>query len=480
VAGLDEYRRKRDSRHTPEPVPDADELPKGRDDVFVIQEHHARRLHWDVRLERDGVLVSFAVPKGLPPEPGPPRLAVHTEDHPLEYASFEGEIPAGEYGGGKVLIWDHGKYETLHWSPHKVEVALHGRQARGRYVFVQQHGTESERNWLVRRTDPPERDWEALPGFLPPMRARPGRLPPVEEDDDWAYEFAWQGLRVVARVQGGRVQLFDEAGADVTRRFPELRGIGEELGATEALLDGDIVVLDDGTPSPEGLDRRQKAGDTRQADRLKTRLPAVYLAFDLLHLDGRSCLDLPYLRRRALLTDLRLAGQNWQTPEHYVGDGGSVLRAGRVNGLAGVVAKRADGIYRPGKKSPDWTVVTGVRVQEVVIGGWREGDGDRSDTFGSLLLGVPHGDALRYVGNVGTGFDAEPLESLGARLRRLERKRRPFHSLPPGKERNVHWVRPEIVGEVVFRDWTAAGCLKSPRWRGLRANRKASEVELDG
>lgn len=461
-------------------MPDADELPRGNDDVFVIQEHHARRLHWDVRLERDGVLVSYAVPKGLPPEPGTPRLAVHTEDHPLEYASFEGEIPAGEYGGGKMLIWDNGRYETLHWSPHKVEVVLHGRRARGRYVFVQQHGTESDRNWLVRRVDPAEREWASLPGFLPPMRARAGALPPTGEDGDWAYEFAWQGQRTIARAQGGRVQLFDEAGSDVTRIFPELRGMGEELGATEALLDGEIVVLDQGVPSQEGLDRRQQAGDTRQAHRLKARLPAVYLAFDVLHLDGRSCLELPYLERRKLLTGLRLAGPSWQTPEHYVGDGGSVVRAGRANGLSGVVTKRVDGPYLPGRKSPDWTVVAGVRVQEVVIGGWQAGEGNRSSSFGSLLLGVPHGDALRYVGSVGTGFDAETLRSLAGRLRRLERKRSPFHSPPSGKDRNVHWVRPEIVGEVVFRDWTKAGWLRSPRWRGLRPNREASEVELDG
>ena len=471
MAGLDEYRRKRDSRRTPEPVPEANDLPRGNDDVFVIQEHHARRLHWDVRLEREGVLVSYAVPKGLPPEPGTPRLAVHTEDHPLEYASFEGEIPAGEYGGGKMLIWDNGKYETLHWSRHKVEIVVHGQRVRGRYVFVQQHGTESDRNWLVRRVDPAEREWASLPGFLPPMRTRQGTLPTAEADDEWAYEFAWQGQRTIARAQGGRVQLFDEAGSDVTRLFPELRGMGEELGATEALLDGEIVVLEQGAPSP---------ADTRQANRFRTSLPAVYLAVDLLHLDGRSCLELPYLERRKLLSELRLAGPSWQTPEHYVGDGGSVLRAGRANGLPGVVAKRTDGTYRPGRKSPDWTVVTGVRVQEVVIGGWRTGDGDRSGSFDSLLLGVPHENALRYVGNVGTGFDAENLRSLAARLRKAERKRSPFHSLPAGKDRNVHWVRPEIVGEVVFRDWTKAGCLRSPRWRGLRPNRKASEVDLDG
>ncbi|SFQ42454.1 bifunctional non-homologous end joining protein LigD [Amycolatopsis arida] len=482
MAGLSEYRRKRDPRRTPEPVPADDPVPRGDNDTFVIQEHHARRLHWDVRLERDGVLVSWAVPKGLPPEPGTPRLAVHTEDHPLEYATFEGEIPAGEYGGGRMLIWDRGRYETLHWSDHKVEIALHGERVRGRYVFVHRHGQDRERDWLVRRKDPAEPGWVELPEFLPPMRARDGELPGPDEDAEWAYEFAWGGRRAEVRAQGGRVSVLDEDGADLTALLPELRGLGEQLGATEALLDGELVAFDAAAeatrPSPEALRRRLAATGAQQARRLADRAPVVYLPFDVLHLAGRSCLDLPYLERRRLLAGLGLEGPHWRVPEHHVGGGPAVLRTSRQHGLAGMIAKRAGGRYLPGRPSPDWTRITGGRVQEVVVGGWRAA----GDEVAALLVGVPEdGDprTLRYVGTVRSGL-GDDRQRLRSRLRRRARKRPPFSSVPRGGERDVHWVRPDLVGEVAFRDWTSTGRLRSPRWRGLCPDRRPEEVVVDG
>jgi bifunctional non-homologous end joining protein LigD len=476
---LREYRGKRDARRTPEPVPALDGTDRDGGDTFVIQEHHARRLHWDVRLERDGVLASWAVPMGLPPEPEATHLAVHTEDHPLEYATFEGEIPAGEYGAGKMLIWDQGRYDTLHWNDHKVEVVLHGHRAHGRYVFVNQHA-EDERNWLVRRMDPARSGWEHLPAFLPPMFPKDGMLPPIEEDDDWAYEFDWSGERASARVSGGRAAFRDRTGEDIGTSFPELRGLGEQLGSTEVYLDGEIVVLDDGKPSADALNRRLEVTATAEAKRLVERLPALYVAYDVLHLDGRSCLELPYLERRALLTELELAGPHWQSPEHYLGEGGAVLAASRANGLAGVVAKRADSAYQHGKRGAKWLEVTGVRVQEVVIGGWRADGNSTADDFGSLLLGVPDGDALRYIGNVGSGVTTRQREALVPRLRRLARKSSPFHSVPPAHERDAHWVTPKLVGEVMFREWTKAGYLRSARWRGLRPGRRTEEVTAGG
>ena len=352
---LDEYRRKRARSRTPEPWPDGPPEPGG-DDLFVIQEHHATRLHWDFRLERDGVLVSWAVPKGLPLSPGVTRLAVHTEDHPLEYLTFEGEIPAGEYGGGRMTIWDTGRYETLHWNNHKVEVVFHGERARGTYVFQNRHDPDDDRDWVLRRISPAEPGYEEAPEYLEPMTAAPGSLP--SPDDDWAYEFAWGGLRTMLLVSGGRVTAHDETGADVTGRYPELHKLGEELGATEVLLDGEVVVVKDGRPHPELLEERRRADDNA-ARRLKKHCPVFFFAYDVLHLSGRSTLELPYTERRELLDGLDLAGQFWQVPQYFPGNGEAVLGASRQHGLPGVYAKRADSTYQPGGGKPDWLYVEG-------------------------------------------------------------------------------------------------------------------------
>jgi bifunctional non-homologous end joining protein LigD len=478
---LGEYRRKRKPGRTPEPLPDGDgagDSKAGGNDLFVIQEHHASSLHWDVRLERDGVLISWAVPKGLPMSPDTERLAVHTEDHPMEYLTFEGEIPAGEYGGGTMTIWDTGRYETLHFNDYKVEVVFHGERARGKYLFLNVKKDGHDRGWLLKRLDPADPGREELPSFLAPMLTKPGRLPSTGEDDEWAYEFDWSGRRTVVRVSGGRITAYDDSGDDVTALYPEFRGLGEQLGATEAFLDGEIVVFEGGKPSAEGLGHRARATKS-SAKRLTPRFPAFYLVSDLLYLEGRSCVGLPYLRRRELLDGLGLAGAHWQVPRHYLGDGGAVARAAREHGLAGIIAKRADSAYHPGKRTGDWLSITGARVQQVVLGGWRTGGGSRAGTFGSLLLGLPQEDGLRYIGNVGVGFASGELEELSRQLARLERKTSPFHSLPDKQARDAHWSRPTIVGEVVFGGWTDAGCLRNPRWRGLLPDVDADEVELD-
>ncbi|WP_033260827.1 DNA polymerase ligase N-terminal domain-containing protein [Amycolatopsis vancoresmycina] len=349
---LEEYRGKRARDRTSEPWPDGPPVP-GDDDLFVIQEHHATRLHWDFRLERDGVLVSWAVPKGLPLSPGVPRLAVHTEDHPMEYLTFSGEIPAGEYGGGRMTVWDTGKYETLHWNDHKVEVVFHGERARGKYLFTNRHD-EDARDWTLRRLDPAEPGHEDAPEFLEPMTAVPGGLPP--DDDEWAYEFAWGGLRTMLLVCGGRVTAHDETGADVTGRYPELHKLGEQFGSTEVLLDGEVVVVKDGKPYPDGLEERRRA-DGAAAKRLKASCPVFYFAADVLHLDGRATLDLPYTKRRELLDGLAVEDRHWQVPRYYLGGGEAVAGASRQHGLPGVVAKRADSPYRPGGGPGDWLLI---------------------------------------------------------------------------------------------------------------------------
>ncbi|WP_240687039.1 DNA polymerase ligase N-terminal domain-containing protein [Amycolatopsis suaedae] len=393
----------------------------------MIQQHHGGQPHWDVRVRRGGDLVSFAVPLGLPCEPGVNRLAVCT-DHPV----------AGE----PVTEWDRGSCAAGHWNDDRVEVTFHGERARGRYVFVNVHG-EGDRHWIVRRVDPAPAGWRPLPVFVPPMLARPGLLPKVDEDEQWAYGLAGGGVRAVARVQDGWLVLRDAAGEDITARYPELRGLGERLAGAEVLLDGEIV-------TPRG------------------GRPAVYLVHDLLHVDGLSCLDLPYAERRALLDGLDLAGAHWRVCGHYVGDPATALRVAHSRGLAGVVARRLGSRYRPGRTSPDWLAVDGVYIAEVVVGGWRPGSGRRSGTFGSLLLGLREGGVLRYVGNVGSGFSTEELAWLTGRLNEAATDRSPFHSVPEGQAAAAYWVRPSLVAEVVHRGWTNAGCLRNSRWRGLR------------
>jgi bifunctional non-homologous end joining protein LigD len=354
---LDEYRRKRDPARTPEPIPADDKaLPKGNDDTFVIQEHHARRLHWDVRLERGGVLVCWAVPRGLPAEPGPIRLAVHTEDHPLEYSTFSGDIPQGEYGGGRMFIWDRGTYETVKWSPSEVSVVLHGERVEGRYVFFRGGKGRDSKDWMVRRSDPPQRaGWEPLPTSMTAMRATRGKLP--EDEEEWTYEFRWDGLRVLGRVEGGRIDLFSQDGKPITS-FPDVGAQSEWMGSAEAWLDGELVTLVKGRPDRGALDRRLEVTDDRRARQFAKDLPVTFLVSDLLHLDGRSTLKLPYEQRRELLEDLPLDKAGWQLAPSFPGVPAAVVEAAAEQGLPGVLAKRLDSPYQPGKRTRKWIEVS--------------------------------------------------------------------------------------------------------------------------
>jgi bifunctional non-homologous end joining protein LigD len=475
MAGLDEYRKKRDPKRTPEPVPAEEPLPTGDNDTFVIQEHHATSLHWDVRLERDGVLVSWAVPRGLPDVPGDIRLAVHTEDHPMEYATFSGEIPKGEYGGGRMVIWDRGRYETVKWSDREVAVVFDGSRAQGKYTFFR--SGKNEKDWMVRRSDPPvDADFATLPELVEPMLASPGTLP--ANDDDWSYEFKWDGVRALARVEGGRLRLHSRKGNDITVTYPELRSLGEELGSTQVWLDGEIVALDDGRPSFPALQHRMHVQNDRQARNLANSMPVTYLIFDVLHLDGRSCVDLPYSERRALLDGLELNGPHWHVSPSFDGDGAAVVETAREQRLEGVIAKRQSSRYYPGRRTADWLKITEILTLEVLIGGWRPGEGRRSGMIGSLMLGVPTDAGPRYVGQVGTGFTDEALDALLERLQPLVQKENPFATdVPRERAKGATWVRPELVGEVEFRNWTPDGRLRAPSWRGLRSDKDAADLE---
>jgi len=478
---LGAYRAKRDPGATPEPgmapgegaSEDPGDLPR-----FVVQEHHARRLHWDFRLEREGVLVSWAVPKGIPPDPKRNHLAVHVEDHPLDYIDFAGEIPAGSYGAGTVKIWDSGTYETHKFREDEVMVTLHGERVHGRYVLFRTRG----KDWMIHRMDPPEDpDREPVPTALEPMKARTGELPKGE--DGWAFEIKWDGVRALLYAEGGTIHLEARSGNDITARYPELRGIGRALGSHEALIDGEVVAFDDqGRPDFGLLQRRMHLASESAVRKRMTDTPVAYMAFDLLHLDGRPTVGLPYTERRELLESLGLEGASWRTPAYHPGDGQALLDASREQGLEGIVAKRTDSRYEPGRRSGAWIKVKNVRRQEVVVGGWLPGQGSRSGRLGALLAGVyedrDNERRLRYVGRVGTGFNEAELGRLGDLLKPLARETSPFSAgaRPP---REANFCEPELVAEVGFAEWTRTGTLRAPRYLGLRDDKPAREVEAE-
>jgi len=397
----------------------------------VIQEHHARSLHWDLRLERDGVLASWALPKGLPEAPDKNHLAVHTEDHPLEYLSFEGEIPQGEYGGGQMTVWDTGYYDIEKWSDREVKFVLHGSRASGSYVLFQ----TNDRNWMIHLHGPSVRT-DPLPTSLKPMLATPGQLP--ADSTPWAFEIKWDGVRAILFVEGGRVRAQSRNDLDVTVAFPELAELGAFLGMTTCVLDGEIVALgEDGRPSFAGLQHRLHVANQREARKRAASHPVTFVAFDALYLHGRSLLEESYDERRAALESLHLAGDTFITTESF-------------------------------------------RAQEVVIGGWTEGRGERAGSLGALLLGIPADNALRYVGKVGTGFGESERHALLGSLRGLVQPTSPFATpLPRADAATAQFVRPDLVGEVAFGEWTTAGRLRHPTWRGLRPDKSPDEVTVE-
>src|SRR5215212_2182542 len=357
---LQEYEKKRKFSDTPEPEPRTPSSDH-RSPRFVIQEHSATRLHWDLRLEHDGVLLSWAIPNGIPQTPEENRKAVHTEDHPLEYLDWEGEIPKGEYGAGAMRIWDAGTYELEKWEPGKVMVEFHGERLQGRYALFR--AGKAEKDWMIHRIDPPVRERDPFPENLVPMLARLSTLP--RDDGKWAVEVKWDGIRAIAYCQPGRVQLQTRNLNDVTVQYPEVRRISRALGAHDAGLDGELVAFDEnGKPSFERLQQRIHNTDPNLVRRRMESHPVVYVVFDLLYLDGEDLTCEPYERRRELLEGLGLAGDSWQTPGHAVGRAKELLAASKEQGLEGVMLKRLDSVYAPGKRTGAWLKVKNVSRQE--------------------------------------------------------------------------------------------------------------------
>jgi bifunctional non-homologous end joining protein LigD len=470
---LDSYRRKRDFSATPEPTGDAAEGTGERTARFVVQEHHARSLHWDLRLEHDGALASWAVPKGIPPDPRKNHLAVRTEDHPLEYLEFHGEIPQGQYGAGTMAIWDRGTYELHKWRDKEVMVTLHGERVRGRYVLFRTDGD----NWMIHRMDPPEDpDREPFPDHIAPMLARTGELP--RDDHKWAYEIKWDGVRGIAYVEGGRMRLEARSGRDISARYPELRELGRALAGRDAVLDGEVVAFDaEGRPSFQKLQSRMHLTSEHAVRRLAQSDPVHYVIFDVLWLDGHSLCALPYTERREKLLELGLDGPTWRTPANHVGDGAAMLEASRAQGLEGIIAKKLDCPYTPGRRSPTWVKVKNVRETDVVIGGWLPGEGKREGRLGALVVGYYDDGALKYSGRVGTGFDEAELNRLSRLLADHARAASPFDGRQPPRE--THFVEPILVARVGYGEWTQAKTLRHPRYLGLRDDIDPETVEFN-
>lgn len=465
---LTRYRSMRDRTKTPEPVP-AEPPTTGANDKFVIQEHHARRLHYDFRLERDGVLVSWAVPKNLPDTPSVNHLAVHTEDHPMDYIDFAGEIPKGEYGGGEVYIWDTGTYETEKFRDNppdgpakggEVIVTLHGQKIEGRYALIQTDG----KNWLAHRMKDQQKPTAA---DLAPMLTTEGSVERLTKGQ-WAFEGKWDGYRLLVDADHGNLTLRSRRGRDVTAEYPQLKALAADLADHHVILDGEAVALDeDGVPSFGEMQNRARS----------TRVE--FWAFDILFLDGRLLTKAKYTDRRKLLEALAEGG-GLIVPDVLDGDGPEALEYARSKRWEGVIAKKRDSTYQPGRRSSAWIKDKIWNTQEVVIGGWRQGEGGRTSGIGALVLGVPDDDGLHFVGRVGTGFTDKELASLKKVLEPLHTDESPFAAeLPRQDAKGVTFVRPELVGEVRYSERTSDGRLRQASWRGLRDDKVPEEVRWE-
>ena len=464
---LAEYQSKRDFDRTPEPGPE--QRTASNEQRFVVHEHHARRLHWDLRLEHDGVLLSFALPRGVPQDPSENRLAVHTEDHPIEYLDFHGKIPKGEYGAGEMTIWDRGTYEPEKIEEKKIVARFDGERVKGRYALFQTRGDD----WMIHRMDPADPAREPLPEHIVPMNATLAKLP--VGDEGWGYEIKWDGVRAIAYCEPGHVRLESRNLRDITSQYPEVGRIREAVGGETVILDGELVAFDeDGRPSFQRLQRRMHVASESEVRRRRDETPVTYMIFDLLYADGRILFDEPYEARRARLEALGFDGEAWQTPAYHRGDGAALQRASRDQALEGIIAKRLDSPYRPGKRGRDWLKIKNHREQEVVIGGWLPGKGRREGELGALLVGYHDDGKLKYAGKVGTGFDATDLRLLRERLAPLERDESPFDGRQP--EKDSIFVEPELVAEVEFSEWTNAGTMRHPSYKGLRDDKPAADV----
>ncbi|MEO6835549.1 MAG: non-homologous end-joining DNA ligase [Candidatus Tumulicola sp.] len=520
---LETYKKKRDFALTPEPS--GKKTAPAKRLRFVVQMHHASRLHYDFRLEADGVLASWAVPKGPTLAPLERRLAMHVEDHPLDYRDFEGNIPAGQYGAGSVIVWDKGTYALAEGDDPAAEIAngkikfvLSGKKLRGEFTLVKIKGREGEAGdpWLLVKDrdghtdpkydpaehpasvksgktlediarDPRSKIWNSKPkskhataAKLPSSRVKRDPLPHLKsvmlatlidepfDDDDWLFEIKWDGYRAICTIdEKGVLSLVSRNGLDLLARFPGLSGLAEAFKSVPIVVDGEIV----------SLDREGRSEFQRLQEAQKTTAALTYAAFDLLYADGRDLRKTPLEDRKRLLERMiRDDGDTVLYSKHIIGKGTSLFSVAQAQKLEGIVGKKRESLYQE-RRSRDWVKIKAQLRQEFVVGGWTEPRNSRAG-FGALLLGAYDGGKLRYAGHVGTGFSEKVLRELFGKLGKLARKTSPFDA-PVESNMQAHWVDPKLVVEVRFTEWTRDGLLRHPVYLGERVDKGPKSVTLE-
>ncbi|HML17904.1 MAG TPA: DNA ligase D [Bryobacteraceae bacterium] len=513
---LKKYEQKRRFDRTPEPPPSA-AVSSGLL-RYCVQRHHASHLHYDLRLEVGGALKSWAVPKGPTLDPSEKRLAMMVEDHPVEYGSFEGVIPKGNYGAGSVMLWDRGTYQLLGDATAEEQLArgdfkfhVTGEKISGDFALVKIKKSRSQEDksneWLLLKkkdafakpgwdpedharsvatgrtqeeiarglpassTEPSQDD---MPQNISPMLAQLGRgIPP--SSSDWLYEVKWDGIRAICYLDNGRLRMVSRNGHPMERQYPELSILPHHFHAGTAIIDGEIAALDGrGLPSFELLQRRITVADASAIATLARKHPVVFFAFDLLYLDGRDLRGVPLIERKRILKQILTPGDLVRYSDHFAGNGADLLAAAKAQGLEGIVGKRAASFYES-RRTSDWVKYKITESDEFVLCGFTKGE---RDLFGALVLGVFDRGKLVWAGNVGTGFDRKKMEMLHSKLAPLEIETSP---LEPNKllPRDVTWTRPELVAEVKFSNWTEDGRLRAPVFVGLRPDVDPQECIRD-
>jgi bifunctional non-homologous end joining protein LigD len=523
MAKLSEYHKKRHFEKTPEPK---GEVHESAERVFVVQKHAATRLHYDLRLELDGVLKSWAVPKGPSMNPGDKRLAIQVEDHPYDYRKFEGSIPKGEYGGGEVIVWDEGTYApegTLgaHAQLGKgdFKFQLHGEKLRGSFVLVRLRNSKNKNEWLLikHRDSFADPDWDAeqhaesvitgrtlediaegrpgsgkrtsidvseVPGAIEaPMPQMPKGVPvslaQLQEkpfsDPDWVFEIKWDGVRAVAQIAEGRTTLWARSGRDVTQEYPEFKNLASHFRATNVIADGEIATLDENGRS-DFQKLQNRLGVQNPSQKLMQSIPVNYYFFDLLYADGYDLRKAPLLARKELLRKILIADERIHYSDHIAEDGEKLLEAAREKGLEGIIGKRSDSPY-VGARTSSWVKLKIVKELDAVVAGYTAPRRSRK-FFGALVLGLYDQRELKFIGNVGTGFDEKNLESLFDKLQEFKVARSPFRQVPKLQE-EVQWVKPALVARVKYGNWTEDSHLRAPVFLSLRNDRKPEEVTFE-
>ena len=521
MSKLEEYRRKRRFDLTPEPS--GKDVQATSENTFVVQKHAARRLHYDFRLAINGTLKSWAVPKGPSLSSADKRLAVQTEDHPLEYGGFEGRIPEGSYGAGTVMVWDRGTFTvegTLdarkQLEREEIKFNLNGEKLRGSFVLVKLRHSEKGNEWLMMKHKDAAEDsaWnieehdgsvltgrtlEEIKEELPPKRkaspiragelqgarkcSMPSRVEPMLatltdrpfSDPNWLFEIKWDGVRALARIENGALTLRSRTGVDMDKRYPELASLPDVLAARQTILDGEIVALD--TRGHSDFELLQERMHVRAPSKnLLSRVPVVYFVFDLLYCDGYDLRETPLLDRKQLLYRLLRTSEQFRYSDHQLEHGKELFGLAEQNGLEGIVAKRADSPY-VGDRSPYWVKLKITKTVDAVVGGW---SAPRSAAlpFGSLLLGLYQGKKLRFIGHVGSGFDTKKLKEVTSKLQEFAAPACPFDTVPETNER-PSWVSPVLVARVKFSGWTQEHSLRHPVFLALREDARPMDCQLE-